>query len=348
MNGIMHRREISETVRDTMGILHTASDFATSKSHNHEKCGRKVCIFLMGLVLASIQSSLAQFITTQQIGDFTFSSGTDANGNWISGSSVKVGDSIFHNYNSSEGVSANGTTINIGNSAYHNLTTSDGTTVDGSSLWIGDMGFHNFSDSNGKTFNGTSLVIGGTKFSEMNVFEQNGIQENIRPNAFSNDESEPCFMPANFTFGERGKSQDYDCRQSHDFSDIDPNIQIFDPNTNTITAAGVLVQPNTRMENCKSWLTLDELHARAADAVRNKHFVMIAHVAMIYNNTHRVLLDTCDTIQFSASEFKKIQTKWKVGDLVSVSEWVDDRGDFVDYELTVYGKSSARGEVVDE
>lgn len=318
------------------------------KSHNRKKYGRKVCVFLMGLVFASIHSSLAQFITTQQIGDFTFSSGTDANGNWISGSSVRIGDSIFHNYSSPEGVYANGTTINIGDSAFHNLTTSDGTTVNGSSLWIGDMGFHNFSDSDGKMFNGTSLVIGGTKFSEMNDFEQNSIQKNIRPNAFRNDGSEPYFKPANFTFGERGKSQDYDCRQRHDFSEVNSNIQIFDPNTNTITAAGILVQPNTRIESCKSGPTLDELYARVADAVRNKHFVMIAHVAGVYNNTHRILLDTCDTIQFSASEFKKIRTKWKVGDLVSISEWMDDKGDFVDYELEVYGKPSAHGEVVNE
>ena len=309
---------------------------------------RPIIIAAIIVCIALTMPVFAQFITTQQIGDYTFASGTDADGNWVNGSSVRIGDMIFHDYSTANGGWANGSTINIGNIAFHDFSTPNGNAISGTSQFIGDMGFHNFSDLNGNMFNGTSTIISNTRFNEMNVFEQNRFLEGIPTSILKNDKCKSYFTPARFTFGETTSSQYPVFSPKSNYSDLNPRIQMFDQNTNKITAAGVLIQPNTRVENCISGPTLDELYARAADAVKNKHFVMIAHVEGIYNNTHRVLLDTCDTITFSASEFKKIRDKWKAGDLVSISEWIDDNGDFVDYELEVYGKPSARGEVIDE
>lgn len=287
--------------------------------------------------------ALAQFITSQQIGNFTFTSGTDANGSPISGSSIRIGDSVFHNFNLGNGQTANGSTLSIGDTDFHNVSLSDGSMLNGTSQYLGNFGFHNFFGSNGGTANGTSMAIGSTTFTSMNIL---GCPSSFYPDSTQvegGQSHQQCsWQPAKFTFSEsqvQGSSKHQ--AQTH--------VQIFDTPPARITAAGILVSPSeVKSRSFSPGPTLDELYERASDAIKHKRFVMIANVAGIYNNTHRVLLDTCDAIKFSASEFKKIRDKWKVGDLVSISEWEDDRGHFVDYELEVYGKPSARGEVVDE
>lgn len=298
-------------------------------------------IVFCGLIVVG-HVAFAQFISSQQIGDFTFTSGTDANGNPINGSSIRIGDSVFHNFNLGDGQTANGSTLSIGDTDFHNVSLSDGSMLNGTSQYLGNFGFHNFFGSNGGTANGTSMAIGSTTFNSIGI---RGCSPSFFPDSTqvkgSQSYQQCSWQPAKFTFGE---SQE----QGNSKHQAQTHVPIFDTTPARITAAGILVLPSEKKKSYNAGPTLDELYARVADTAKHKSFVMIANVAGIYNNTHRVLLDTCDVIKFSASEFEKIRDKWKVGDLVSISEWQDDRGNFVDYELEVYGKQSARGEVVDE
>lgn len=304
-------------------------------------------IVFCGLIVVG-HVAFAQFISSQQIGDFTFTSGTDANGNPINGSSIRIGDSVFHNFNLGNGQTANGSTVSISDTDFHNIFLSDGSAFNGTSQYLGNFGFHNFFGSNGDTVYGTSIALGDTT-----TFNSLGMGDFGRHQSFFFDSpqvevetyqpQQRCnwFNPAEFTFGEA------QVRSNPKHQDKD-QVPIFDTNPGKTSAAGILVSPSAEAHASIPGLTLDEMYARAATAVRNKHFVMIANVAGIYNNIHQVLLDTCDVIKFPAAEFKKIQDNWKVGDLVTISEWVDDNGNLMDYELEVYGKTSARGEVVDE
>lgn len=293
-------------------------------------------LFICALKFGGI--AFAQFIVTQQIGDFAFTSGTDVNGNCINGSTIQFGNSAFHNYNTSDGQMVSGSTLNIGDAAFHNLSSSGGNLMSGTSQYVGDFGFHNFSDLNGNVANGTSVSIGETTFSNINLPRQ--------PTFFRGSESENAekvlngrFTPAKFTFGETK-------RPSLSDSDGQETFQIFDKTPDGVSAAGVLVSPSEKRKSYSSGLTLDEMYARAAEAVKNKRFVMVAKIAGIYDTTHQMLLDTRDTIKFTVSEFRKVR-KWKIGDLVSVSEWVDDKGSFVDYEFEVYGTQSARSSLIE-
>ena len=298
--------------------------------------GSKFILFICALNFGGI--AFAQFIVTQQIGDFTFTSGTDVNGNCVNGSSIRIGNSVFHNYNTSGEQTISGSTLNVGDTAFHNLSSSGGDLISGTSQYVGDFGFHDFSDLNGNVANGTSVSIGETTFSNINSPSQPTFLRGSEP---ENAEQvlNGGFSPAKFTFGETK-------RPSQANADGQETFQIFDKTPDGVSAAGVLVSPSEKRRSHSSGLTLDEMYARAAEAVKNKRFVMVAKVAGIYDTTHQMLLDTRDTIKFTVSEFRKVR-KWKIGDLVSVSEWVDDKGDFVDYEFEVYGTQSARSSLIE-
>ena len=297
-------------------------------------------VIIVFLVFAIGHMAFAQFITSQQIGDFTFTSGTDASGNPIDGSSIRIGDSVFHNYNFGNGQTANGSTLNIGETAFHNVSLSDGTTINGTSQHFGNLGFHNFSDSNGYTANSTSMAIGDTTFNYMNVlggwvysFETPQAEKGRQQQSSS-------FVPAKFTFGEVPT-------KNNSSREAQSTTPLFDSTSGRITAAGILVSPSEKTKTYTPGPTLDEMYAKVAAAVKNKQFVMIAKISEIYDNTHRVLLDTCDVVEFTTAEYKNIRGKWKVGDIVTVSEWVDDKGNFVNYEFEVYGLSSAHSNKVE-
>lgn len=293
------------------------------------------------VALSLFGSVIAQSVMTTQMGDFTFSSGTDAYGNWFSGSTVRIGDMSFHNYNGANGCDASGSTVNIGNMSFHNLTFTDGSSMSGTSRYLGDLGFHNFSCSDVGVAHDASLSIGtfGNNDADANKFN---VCDETDTGA-SDDGQEACFRPAKFTFGENSRirnGNDSNIRRK-------PSTRIFDINTNTITAAGILISPGERNKDSKPGLTLDEIYARAQEAVKNKHFVMVAKIVGIFTNTRRVLLDSCDTITFDRQEFSKIKGVWKIGDLVSVSELLDDDGNFLEYEFWVYASLPVKGEVVD-
>lgn len=284
--------------------------------------------------------ALAQFITSQQIGNFTFTSGTDANGSPISGSSIRIGDSTFHNYNLGNGQTANGSTLSIGNTDFHYISLTDGNIINGNSQYFGNFGFHNFTGSNGGTANGTSMAIGNTTFNYMDVLGEWTYSFETPQAEKEQTQQSSYFEPAKFTFGEVST-------KNNSSRKVQAPTPLFDNSPGKITAAGILVSPSEKTQTYTTGLTLDEMYATAAAAVKNKHFVMIAKIEGIYNNTRRILLDTCDVVEFTANEYKNIRSKWKVGDIVTVSEWVDDKGNFIDYEFEVYGSSSARSSKVE-
>ena len=108
-------------------------------------------------------------ITEQTIGNTTFINGTDANGNFVSGTSQKLGNMTFHNLNNSDGTSVQGTSTTLGNQTFHNLNTSGGMQINGTSMELGNTTFHNFTDSRGGIANGTTMRLGNTAFSNIST-----------------------------------------------------------------------------------------------------------------------------------------------------------------------------------
>lgn len=130
-------------------------------------CRINTLIYLLAVVFF-YSPCVADNITYNKIGNTTFISGHDANGNYISGSSIDVGGTTFHNLNTGSGEYISGTSVGIGSTTFHNLNTSNGDHISGTSVGIGSTTFHNFSGNNGLSANGTSTNIGGNIFNNMN------------------------------------------------------------------------------------------------------------------------------------------------------------------------------------
>ena len=126
-------------------------------------------------------------ITEQTIGNTTFINGTDANGNFVSGTSQKIGNMTFHNLNNSDGTSVQGSSMTLGNQTFHNLNTSGGTQINGTSMELGNTTFHNFTDSKGGMANGTTTRIGNTAFSNISTSDGqiNGMKTKLGGSSFT-------------------------------------------------------------------------------------------------------------------------------------------------------------------
>ena len=126
--------------------------------------------------------------TTQQLGQFGYSTTTDPSGDSYSTTSQRIGQFTYSNTIGSNGYSANSTTQHIGDFGYTNGTStngsfsgnsqtigaftfqnleSQGVSISGTSQQIGNFTYHNFTTSTGQTITGTTQRIGDFIYTDL-------------------------------------------------------------------------------------------------------------------------------------------------------------------------------------
>ena len=290
-----------------------------------------VGILLMGMAFVSE----GQLVSSQQIGDTTFFSATDCNGNSISGTSMKIGDFTFHDAYGSDGSSLSGTSIQIGDSSFHDLVNQSGDSISGSSLKIGDTTFHSLYDTRGNSWAGTTTIF-GKDWSSCNAPVDNTESDNAGS-----------FKVAEFDFGEKIVQEKMVKRTT------DAMMSIGSSTTKTYpykSAAGIVVGPDYHGScQTKNPKAIESLHAKLCEKLKNEprqELELVAKISAIRPISRQVVLDTKDIIVFTQSEFAKVDGKWSMGDRITVYSCYDRKTDaFLYYELSNYGIGTARGQL---